>query len=70
MYVIVETDIHGEMPESKNDRCYLNHAYLSKMHFGSLDMAWHTDSALEAEGMASRMHLDQKLYRHHAIIEI
>ena len=65
-YVIVETDIYGDLPENPEDHCYLNHAYLSSMSFGSLDMAWVADSLLEAEGMAARF--DQSNYRHHQII--
>ena len=67
-YAIIETDIYGRIPESADDRCYLNHAYLGSMSFGSLDMAWTTDSQLEAEGMASQF--TQANYRHHAITEV
>ncbi len=68
MYAIIETDIYGDFPENDSEKCYLNHAYLNKMHFGSADMAWTTESKLEAEGMAARLTGDK--YRHHAIVEI
>ena len=67
-YAIIETDINGDVPENPDDRCYLNHAYLSSMSFGSLDMAWTGKSKLEAEGMAAR--LTGKKYRHHEIVTI
>jgi hypothetical protein len=67
-YAIIETNINGDTPEDPEDNCYLNHAYLSSMSFGSLDMAWTTESRLEAEGMAAR--LTGRKYRHHAIVEI
>lgn len=67
-YAIIETDIYGDVPENITERCYLNHAYLGSMSFGSEDMAWTTDSKLEAEGMAAR--ITGKLYRHHEITEI
>lgn len=67
-YAIIETDIYGDAPEDDDDKCYLNHAYLGSMSFGSLDMAWTTDSFLEAEGMSARFtHIN---HQHHAIIEI
>lgn len=55
MYAIVETNSRGRMPKNPDDRCYLNHAYLGSMSFGSLDMAWTTNSRLEAEGMLARV---------------
>ena len=66
-YVIIETDIYGDIPEDENDRCYLNHAYLSSMSFGSPDMAWTAKSRLEAEGMTAR--LTGNKFRHHEIVE-
>lgn len=68
MYAIVETDINGVTPEDPDDHCYLNHAYLSSMSFGSIDMAWTGNTRLEAEGMASR--LTYSNYRHHIIVEL
>ena len=67
MYVIIEADIYGDIPEDEDERCYLNHSCLSSMSFGSLDMAWTTDSLLEAEGMCSRF--VQSNFRHHNIVE-
>jgi len=67
-YAIIETDIYGDIPENDDDKCYLNHAYLSSMSFGPIDMAWTTESKLEAEGMAARM--SGPKYRHHAIVEL
>ena len=67
-YAIVETDIYGTIPEDETEKCYLNHAYLSSMSFGSLDMAWTAKSRLEAEGMAARLTGDK--YRHHEIVEL
>ena len=55
MYAIVETDANGRMPKNPDDRCYLNHSCLNSMSFGSPDMAWATESRLEAEGMLSRV---------------
>ena len=69
MFVIIETDIYGDLPENEEDRCYLNHAYLASFSFGSLDMAWNTESKLEAEGTSARM-VQARKYRHHDIIEI
>ena len=66
-YAIIETDIYGNIPQDEADQCYLNHAYLSSMSFGLLDMAWTADSRLEAEGMAANLTGDK--YRHHAIVE-
>ena len=68
MFAILETDIYGDIPTSTDDQCYLNHAYLHSMAFGSLDMAWTTNSLLEAEGMAARF--TDKNYRHHKIVEV
>ena len=48
MYVLTDTE------EITEDTCYLNHSCLSSMSCGSLDMAWSTDSELEAEGMQAR----------------
>ena len=67
-YTIVETDIYGDILEDDGHKYYLNHSTLSSMSFGSLDMAWTTDSRLEAEGMAAR--LTGNKYRHHDIIEL
>ena len=67
-YAIIETDITGNIPADERERCYLNHAYLSSMAFGSLDMAWTTDNRLAAEGMAARLAGDK--YRHHEIIDL
>ncbi len=67
-YAIIETDIYGDAPENPDEHCYLNHAYLSSMSFGSTDMAWTTENFLAAEGMAS--YLEGTKYRHHAIVEI
>ena len=68
MYLIIETNIYGDIPESEGEQCYLNHAYLHSMSFGSLDMAWTTESKLEAEGMCSRF--TQETFRHHKIVEL
>ena len=38
----------------EDDTCYLNHSCLGSCACGSLDMAWTTESELEAEGMAYR----------------
>ena len=67
-FVIIETDINGDIPEDENERCYLNHAYLSSMSFGSPDMAWTAKSRLEAQGMAERLTGDK--FRHHEIVEL
>ena len=48
MYVLTDT------PEIAEDTCYLNHSCLGMCSCGSLDMAWTTDSELEAEGMQAR----------------
>jgi hypothetical protein len=54
-YAIIETDANGNIPDEEEERCYLNHSCLSSMSFGSLDMAWTTESHLEAEGMQARI---------------
>ena len=69
-YVIVETDVYGDTYVADDGSIfYLNHAYLSpeRPGFGSDDMAWTTDSLLEAEGMSAR--IERKKPRH-KIIEI
>ena len=45
MYVLTDT------PEIGDETCYLNQSCLGSMSCGSLDMAWSTDSELEAIGM-------------------
>ena len=67
-YTIVETDVYGDILEDDGHRFYLNHSCLCSMSFGSEDMAWTTESYLEAEGMSSR--LVGSKYRHHDIIEL
>ena len=69
-YVIVETDVYGVTYVADDGSIfYLNHAYLNpeRPGFGSDDMAWTTDSLLEAEGMSAR--IERKKPRH-KIIEI
>ena len=69
-YAIVETDIYGDtLVEDDGSIFYLNHAYLNpnRPGFGSMDMAWTTESLLEAEGMSAR--IERKKPRH-KVIEI
>jgi len=57
-YAIVETDhLDDTYVADDGSIFYLNHAYLNpdRPGFGSEDMAWTTDSHLEAEGMCSRI---------------
>ena len=69
MYTIVETDVYGNTYIA-DDGCifYLNHSCLGSMSFGSEDMAWTTESELEAEGMLQRV--IEKKGGNHKIIEI
>ena len=55
MYTIVQADIYRDVYEDEDGTIfYLNHSCLSSMSFGSEDMAWTTESELEAEGMLAR----------------
>ena len=56
--MIVLTDTENIEEET----CYLNHSCLSTFSAGSLDMAWVTNSMLEAEGMQARASEKNKFY--------